>query len=187
MVAALRERCHRSIIPLDCGWYAVVQILRLPISFVMASNIADSNCAPLSVVISLGTPNHVIHVLKNAFVTVSAEMSVIGVAFGHLVVLSIIVKQYLSPLEFGNGPTMSMCTCRNLSSGTGICSGVLWLCLWIFAFRHGKHVLAQLAISFCIPTQTNLCAIAFLVVLPLGCDRLCVLLSKTRFRKDLGT
>jgi len=56
----------------------------------------------------LGVPNRVIHVLKNALVTVSTDVSGIGIASDHLVVLSIIVRQYLDPLELGSGPMISM-------------------------------------------------------------------------------
>jgi len=92
MMAALGERCHCSIMPLACGWYAVVRVLWLSMSLTIASNINDSNWVSLSVVMILGAPNRVIHVLENALVTVSADVSGIGAASGHLVVLSIIVR-----------------------------------------------------------------------------------------------
>ena len=62
--------------------------------------------------ITAGAPKRAIHVLKKAFVTVSARQSAIGIVSDHsdLVVLPIMVRQYLNPLETGRGPTISMWT-----------------------------------------------------------------------------
>lgn len=83
-----------------------MRILLLPI--VLTS---DSNWVPLSVVITARDPYWAIHVLKNACMIVSAEISGIGVASGHLVNRSIIVRQYLLPWDGWSGPTISMYMC----------------------------------------------------------------------------
>lgn len=86
LIAAFSDLCHLSIIPLDCGWYAVVLVCWLPINLTTASKIGASNWAPLSVVMTTG--KRVTHMLKNVVAIVSAVMSAICVASGHLVVLS---------------------------------------------------------------------------------------------------
>ena len=56
-IAAFRELCHLSMIPLDTGWYAVVRMCLHPINFASALNIWDSNWAPRSVVMVDGALN----------------------------------------------------------------------------------------------------------------------------------
>ena len=60
---------------------------------------------------------------KKLFNFEAAEISVRGIASGHLVDLSMHVKRYVKPLDEGKGPTRSTCTCANLLKGTGIFSG----------------------------------------------------------------
>lgn len=58
-----------------------------------------------------GIPNLEIHTEINCFATVSAVESSKGIASGHLVNLSIIVKQKRKPFEGGRGPIKSMLIC----------------------------------------------------------------------------
>ena len=64
--------------------------------------------APLSLVITAGTPNLEIHPWNMAEAHSTAEIP------GHLVDLSMHVKWYVKPLDEGKGPTRSTCTCANL-------------------------------------------------------------------------
>jgi len=77
--------------------------------------------APLSLVITAGTPNLEIHPWNMAEAHSAADIPVRGIASGHLVDLSMHVK--IKPLDEGKGPTRSTCTCANLLKGTGIFSG----------------------------------------------------------------
>ena len=58
----------------------------------MASHSDDVKLVPLSEVITSGSPNVDIQ-LMSAVVQVSAEMSLMGIASGHLVALSMIVNR----------------------------------------------------------------------------------------------
>ncbi len=53
----------------------------------------DVNCAPLSEVMYAGTPNLWIQPVNNAVAQSAAEIPEIGMASGHLVVLSTTVKR----------------------------------------------------------------------------------------------
>ena len=77
------------------------------------------NCAPLSLVIKAGTPKHATQQPIKAFTRVVVVMSAMGNASGHLVVLSTAVNKYLKPSLTGKGPTMSMLTDENGTSGIG--------------------------------------------------------------------
>ena len=68
---------------------------------------ADSNCAPLSVVITEGIPNREIQPIRNACATVSAVLSLTGMASGHLVNRSTHVSKYRQPCDEGRGPTVN--------------------------------------------------------------------------------
>lgn len=52
------------------------------------------NCVPLSEVSFVGTPKRDIHALIKFYAHVSAVISLIGIASGHRVNLSIIVNRY---------------------------------------------------------------------------------------------
>ena len=104
--AAFRRRCSLSTKPLLMGWYAVVRILCVPVSVRRFEKSCDSNWVPRSVVICVGTPNRAIHVFTNASAQVSAVMSGIGIASGHLVKRSTIVRRYCLPADCGKGPTI---------------------------------------------------------------------------------
>ena len=87
----------------------MVLLCLIPSVFVTARNSCDSNWRPWSVMIVVGTPNRAIQLVINAFVTVSAVMSCIGIASGHRVYRSMAVRQYVNPSDDGRGPTRSMC------------------------------------------------------------------------------
>ena len=89
----------------------------------MADNKDEVNWAPLSLVITAGTPNLEIHPWNMAEAHSAAEIPVKGIASGHHVDLSMHVKRYVKSLDEGKGPTRSTCTCANLLKGTGIFSG----------------------------------------------------------------
>ena len=55
-----------------------------------------------------GTPKWAIQPLTKAHATVSAVISAIGIASGHLVKWSIQVSKYVLPFNTGRGPTISM-------------------------------------------------------------------------------
>lgn len=130
---------------------AVVLILLLPISlsksikkcwFKLGFSIRSDNCwCPI-----LDSTSWNLCVEEGSDYCV-CELSGIGVASGHvaghLVVLSIIVRQYRNPFEGGREPTISKYIYENLSSGTGICSGIRLLCLCIFALWQARHVFVQ--------------------------------------------
>ena len=75
-------------------------------------NRSASNCRPWSVVILAGVPYRVIHSLYRHLAIVSAVMSGTGMASGHLVNQSMMVRQYLYSFDGGSGPTMWMCSNR---------------------------------------------------------------------------
>ena len=62
---------------------------------------AEVNCVPLSVVIASGMPNMEIHPCRKASTTLSVVMSFIGMAAGHRVKRSTIVRRCLKPFETG--------------------------------------------------------------------------------------
>ena len=73
-----------------------------------------------------GAPKRDTHCEMNAWATVSADMSGIGIASGHLVKRSTHVRRYVLPFEGGRGPTRSMWTWSNLASGVAkVPNGVL--------------------------------------------------------------
>ena len=70
--------------------------------------VPEVNCMPRSEVMVEGTPKRETQLSKNAWRTVSAEVSAMGAASGQRVVRSIIVRRYLNPRLGEKGPTMSM-------------------------------------------------------------------------------
>ena len=79
--------------PFTIGWYAVVRIRLDPSSCISCVQKADSNWDPRSVVTVEGTPNLEVHPLTKAYATVSAVMSVIGMASGQRVNRSLQVSR----------------------------------------------------------------------------------------------
>ena len=86
---------NRSISPFVIGWYDVVRVRLEPKSCISFLHSTDSNWRPRSVVAVDGVPNLDIHPLTNALATVSAVMSTIGMASGHLVNRSMQVRMYV--------------------------------------------------------------------------------------------
>ena len=58
-----------------------------------------------------------IHSRNMVLATVFAEMSLIGIADGHLENRSTIVNRYWKSWHIGRDPTISTCMCENLASG----------------------------------------------------------------------
>ena len=67
----------------------------------MASQREEVNCAPLSEVMTSGTPKRAIQWLNNAWAQAWAVVDDMGAASTHLVERSIIVKMWVWPLEMG--------------------------------------------------------------------------------------
>jgi hypothetical protein len=79
---------------LDWGWYAVVVVWVMFRSWQSEAHKAEVNCAPLSEVMTEGTPNLAIQPVKRACAQSAAVMEARGIASGHLVVLSMTVNRY---------------------------------------------------------------------------------------------
>ena len=62
---------------------------------------AEVNCDPRSVVMAAGTPKDETQPCEKASRTDSVEISFIGIAVGHRVILSTIVSKYGKPFEVG--------------------------------------------------------------------------------------
>ena len=71
-----------------------------------ASQSDEVKFVPLSEVMTSGRPNMEIQETR-ALMHDSAVASLMGIASGHLVVLSMIVNKYFTLCEGGSGPTMS--------------------------------------------------------------------------------
>ena len=80
---------------------------------------SDRKAGPLSVVMSSGTPKRLIQLERRASAQAADDASCIGVASGHLVDLSIMVRRNLASPEGGSGPTTSTWMCPNLRFGCG--------------------------------------------------------------------
>ena len=128
-----------------------------------------SNWWTLSVEIVEGTPERLIQLLTKAWGTVSALISVIGMASDHHVNWSIQVSRCVNPLEGGSGPTMSMCSMSNCASGVAKVDNGVTVCRWILKYWHLMHVLAHCQTSLLIPGQTYLVVIRLCVARMLGC------------------
>lgn len=136
-------------------------------------NRSTSNCRSWSIVILRGTPNRAIHVPKTCLATVSAVMSSIGIASGHHVKRSTIVRQYLYPLELGSGPTISTWTCSNLFVGPLKSPTGVLLCRVILALWHCMHARAHCLQSFPMLGHMYLAETNLAVALTPGCAKLC--------------
>lgn len=78
----------------------------MPNVLVSSLNSCEVNCRPRSDVILAGTPNFVIHPDMRAFAHETAVISGIGMASGHRVYRSMIVKRYAIPSDGGSGDAM---------------------------------------------------------------------------------
>ena len=116
----------------------------------------DSNWAPLSVVIVAGVPNGAIYPLKKASATISALISISGMASGQRVKRSTQVSRYLKPSAYSRGPTISICMWSNLSVASSNLPKTGLLCRDILAVWQPLQERHHLAISVFISCQTNL-------------------------------
>ena len=73
----------------------------------MADHSSEVNCEPLSEVIEQGTPNLATQLWINARATVFVSMFLIGMASGHRVKRSTMVRRYVYSWDSGRGPTKS--------------------------------------------------------------------------------
>ena len=148
--------------------------------------ISDVNWAPLSDVRCNGTPNLAIQFNNKALAHVSVKVSVMGIASGHLVKRSTIVKRYRNPCDSGSGPTMSTFMCSKRDRGTSkiSCGALTWV--WILAVWQLTHCLAINPTSLRMLCQTNLDVTNFCDDRTDGCDKLWIA-SKTRLQKERGT
>ena len=80
----------------------------------------EKNCGPRSKVIVTGTRNRDIEVDINAFAQSTDEIVESGTASSQRVVLSMIVKMWEKPEEWGIGPTRSICTWLKHLAGVGM-------------------------------------------------------------------
>jgi len=83
------------------------------------------------------------HVVKKKFATVSAVMSGINTASGHLEKRSIRVKQYLNPRKGKSGTIIFKWTWSKRASEIGSLSGINGLCRVTFDFSQCRHALAR--------------------------------------------
>lgn len=91
--AALSVRCSRSIMPLACGWYAVVRRCVAPHMVLSSWKSCDSNCRPWSVVILSGTPYRATHSRTRHSAIVDAVISTVGTTSIQRENRSIMVRQ----------------------------------------------------------------------------------------------
>ena len=78
------------------------------------------NWGPRSEVKWAGTPKREIQWVMRASAQSEAEVEAMGMASGHLVERSTMVKRYSAPAEGGKGPTRSTWRWLNLLAGTGM-------------------------------------------------------------------
>ncbi len=72
-----------------------------------AAQTEEVNCAPLSDVISAGTPNLATHPCSRAWAQAAAVVEAKGMASGQRVERSTMVKRWVKPPDEGRGPTRS--------------------------------------------------------------------------------
>ena len=145
-------RWNLSTKPFAAGWCAVVRMRVVPKSLVNSATSRVSNLRPRSLVIVSGAPNTAIHPSTKALGIVSAAMSAIGIASGHVVFRSTEVSKYMLPYEGSNGPTRSMCTCENRASGvlkvpkkkrsdSALCNAYDWVRQSVNGVEHGSPMI----------------------------------------------
>ena len=120
---------------LGCEWQAVVCLFLIPRGFVNASNICEQNPLPLSVTISVGTPNLAIKCSSVDYSTVTASLDAIGVIIRKPESRSLMVSMYLFSREAGSSPTRSMCILSNRPGLLGKLLNVLRLCRKVYRFN----------------------------------------------------
>ena len=169
--ADLSERVNRSTRPFASGWYAVVLIILLSKSFISWLNRPDTNCFPLSEVITAGT--HETHLATKAFAVVYAAISLMGRASHQQEKRSTHVSKYDWLSHMGNGPLMSICTWENRSSGNGKDPGGEQMCFLTLTFWYDTQAFAHRRMSVHIRGYINL-SCGVLMCYPPGCDRLCM-------------
>src|SRR5450830_995051 len=91
----------------------------------------EVNWTPLSVVTVAGQPYRASQCSVKASSTFSS-----CAASTHLVVLSIMVRICILPLDEGNGPTISKWICEKRRDGTGIGTSAARVCLVTFPRAH---------------------------------------------------
>ena len=132
-------------------------------------------------VISAATPNRVIQLAISA-----RAVTLSGIASGHRVNRSTIVRRYVKPCEGGRGATRSTLICLNLRAGIENVFNCALICVCIFDAWHWiqarDHVLTCLSRS----RHTNFYATSLRVVLAPGCESP-GMTSKTLRRRVLGT
>ena len=91
----------------------MVCLCLIPRRSVNASYMCEQNSLPLSIKISLGTPNEAIKCSPIDSSTVAESLDATGVVIRKPEPRSLIVSMYLFSREAGSGPTRSMCTISN--------------------------------------------------------------------------
>ena len=89
----------------------------IPNSVVRQRKCPDSSWHLQSALMVEGQPKFATHRSTKARATISAVISLIGIASGHRVKRSTHVKRYEYPFESGKGPTKSRWTWSKLASG----------------------------------------------------------------------
>src|SRR5450830_286933 len=107
----------------------------------------EVNWLPLSVVTVAGQPYRASQCSVKASSTSRVATFSSCAASTHLVVLSIMVRICVLPLEEGNGPTMSKWTCEKRRDGTRIGTSAARVCLVTLARAHPWQSLHHAAMS----------------------------------------
>ena len=111
-----------------------MRIRLFPKSFINSQNKLDSNCRPLSVVMTAGTSKRDTQPAMNVFAVVTASILIIGRTSHQREKRSKHVNKYAYPSQGDKGPVMSMCTCSNRSSRDRKGSTGVQVCLLTLAF-----------------------------------------------------
>src|SRR5450830_1436553 len=107
-----------------------------PMLLQKAFHVPEVNWTPLSVVTVAGQPYRASQCSVKASSTSRVDTFSSCAASTHLVVLSIMVRMCVLPLEEGNGPTMSKWTCEKRCDGTGIGTSAARVSLVTFPRAH---------------------------------------------------
>lgn len=184
MIDAFRALCQRSSIPLDAGWYAMVQILWPLDCWSNSLNTRHSNWLPWSIMTVSRGLNLDINTSAYVRLTVSALIFLRGTASGQREKRSINVKQYRNIWSSGKRLTMSIWTWWNLDSGAITCAGCNILCLVILGFWHLRQLLQNSEICLCIWGKTYCFLMIRTRTRALGYDNEWIFM--TSLRKDAG-
>jgi hypothetical protein len=82
--------------------------------------------APWSEVMAAGTPKWLIQWWKRAEAQAEVGVEATGIASGHRLDRSMMVKRCVKPFDIGNGTTKLMLMCANRWAGTRIVAGGSW-------------------------------------------------------------